>query len=102
MDIKAIINQVKVDMYGHDLGEEVIGVYGHTKEVTPVIVVDKKYRGHNTFSYLVRGKANPNYLGHAQSYANGTILIDNARIVGSDEDGMGVKTMKEAFAQVWF
>jgi hypothetical protein len=102
MDVRKIINTVKVEMYGHDVGDEATGVYGHKPDQEPVVIVEKK-KGivAGLFSYLVVGKTNPNYIGHAQSYKDGTVLIDNARIVGSDDPSLGVRTEAEARAQVW-
>jgi hypothetical protein len=103
MDVRKIINTVKVEMYGHDVGDTATAVYGHNNQQEPVVIVEKKkgiIDGH--FSYLVTGKDNPNYIGHAQSYKDGTVLVDNARIVGSDDPSFGVRSEAEARAQVWF
>lgn len=103
MNIKAIINSVKVEQYGHDVGDVVVGVYGHNTNQVAMVIVEKKkgiIDGH--FSYLVTGQDNPNYIAHALSYKDGMVLIDNGRIVGLDDERMGAASVEEARAQVWF
>lgn len=96
-----LIKNVAVDMHGHQVGAEVKGVYGHTDKIDRVVVLEKQQVTGGVFSYLVKGVENPNYIGHACGYKDGTVLIDNARIIGSDDPQFRVRDFDQARREVF-
>jgi hypothetical protein len=103
MDIQKIMDQVKVGMYGYDAGDEAPGVYGHKPAVETVTVLEKKDCGNGQFSYLVMKADDPSYIAHAQTYKeDGTLLIDNARIIGSEDPSFRVESMAQARTELGF
>lgn len=103
MNMQAAINRDKLAKQGHDVGDEVRGVYGHDANIVLVVILEKKKTIiEGIFSYLVTRKDHPSYIAHAQTYKDGSVLIDNARLIGSDDKSMGVKDMAQARAEVWF
>jgi hypothetical protein len=103
MDIQKIMNQVKVGMYGYDVGDEALGVYGHMPAVDTVTILEKRDIGNQRFSYLVMKSDDPSYVAHAHSYGNdGKLLIDNARIIGSEDPSFRVESMAQARTELGF
>jgi hypothetical protein len=102
VNTQEILDQVKLDMYGHDVGAEVTGVYGHKTDRTTVVILEKKAGVvEKYFSYLVQGKDDTNYVGAAMTDKDGNVLIFNARIIGSDDPAFGVDSMEQARSEVW-
>lgn len=97
----ALIRNVAVDMYGAQVGQEVTAVYGHKNGAEQVLVLERHPIGDHTFAYLVQGKTNPNYIGCAMSYKDGTVLVDNARVIGSTDPAFHVGSFAQAKEEVW-
>jgi hypothetical protein len=102
VNTQAILDQVKLDMYGHDIGAQVTGVYGHNTNQVQVVILEKKAGVvEGFFSYLVQGKDDVNYIGCAMSHKDGTVLIFNARVIDGTDSSMAVDSMEQARAEVW-
>lgn len=100
IDFGAIIRNVAMEQFGAEVGQEVTAVYGHKADTEQVLVIEKHKVADSLYSYLVQGKGNPNYIGHAVSYKDGTVLIDNARIIGSNDPSFRVDSFEQARREV--
>jgi hypothetical protein len=103
-----LIKNVAVDMYGHNVGDEIRGTVtkpdGGLDVVKPVIVLDKK-EIIGGFAYLVAKKSNPDQVGIAQSMVDHSVadcLIYNVREIGSSDPAYAVKDLAQARQEFGF
>lgn len=109
----ALIKNVAVEMYGHEVGAEIRGTItgeynaerGHCyEEVKPVIVLDRK-EIIGGFAYLVAKKSNPKQVAIAQSLNQADVadvLIYNVREIGSEDPAYHVASLEQARQEFGF
>jgi hypothetical protein len=104
----AIIKNVAVDMYGHNVGDEIRGTItgdgNQLQEAKPVIVLEKK-KIIGGFAYLVAKKSNPDQVAIGQSMVDhnvADVLIYNVREIGSQDPQYAVKDLAQARAEFGF
>jgi hypothetical protein len=76
LNFGAIIKNVAIEMYGHDVGAVVQAVTPDASRTIPMVVLEKRFVAPGCYTYQLRGKEDTSFKAGALSGSDGTVHLD--------------------------